>query len=124
MRPRNKFVAYLFCFPLGILGLHKFYLHQPLLGVVYFFTGGLLVVGWLYDLVTLPDQVDRYNEKHDLLTDVESMLEEEIEELEDELYALRREIKHLRGNSEVAALKRRVRELEDQLAREADTNPG
>lgn len=114
-RPRNTLLAYLFAFPLGILGLHKFYLHQPIWGVTYFFTGGLFVVGWLYDLVTLPDQVALINEKHELNEDVEALLEEEIAELEDELFELQDEIDHLRSNDESGALRKRIADLEAQL---------
>ncbi|HIG41822.1 MAG TPA: NINE protein [Gammaproteobacteria bacterium] len=107
------------CFPLGILGLHKFYLRQPLLGVAYFFTGGLFVVGWLYDLVTLPDQVDRCNYKLDMDGDLENLQEEEIEFLEDEIVQLRDEITGLLAKQstdpEVALLKDRIKELEALL---------
>ena len=120
---RNKLVAYALCFPLGILGLHKFYLHQPLRGVLYFFTGGLLIVGWLYDLVTLPGQVDWCNEKHDLKANVQELLEEEIVDLEEELFALQDELDHLRSNDDVLRLKKRVAELENQL-RTHNERPG
>lgn len=114
-RPRNTLLAYAFAFPLGILGLHKFYLHQPVRGVLYFFTGGLFVVGWLYDLVTLPDQVELYNQKHDLKVDVETLLEEEIVDLEDELLEMQDEIERLRSDDRVPALRKRIAELESQL---------
>lgn len=118
-RPRRTPIAYMLCFPLGILGLHKFYLMQPVRGVLYFFTGGLFIVGWLYDLVTLPDQVDHCNAKHELKTDVQSMLEEEIQELEDELFELEDEIDRLRANDrpseQVEQLKQRIADLEKQL---------
>ena len=95
---RKVWVAYLAAFPLGVLGIHKFYLRQPVLGCIYFFTGGLLVVGWLYDLVTLPGQVDRCNEKLSSVEDLEELLEEEVEDLEDEIIQLQDEIIHLRSN--------------------------
>jgi TM2 domain-containing membrane protein YozV len=34
----------------GIYGLHRFYLGQTGMGVAYFFTGGLLMVGWIRDM--------------------------------------------------------------------------
>ena len=118
-RERNVWIAYMTCFPLGILGLHKFYLRQPLLGVAYFFTGGLFVVGWLYDLVTLPDQVDRCNYKLDMDGDLENLQEEEIEFLEDEIVQLRDEIAGLLAKQstdpEVSLLKDRIKELEALL---------
>lgn len=115
--PRSTLVAYLLCMPWGVLGLHKFYLHQPLLGAVYFFTGGLFVVGWLYDLVTLPFQVDRFNALYAGGQDVQSMLEDEILDLEDELDELQGELSRLRSSSEVTRLEKRIAELERQLRR-------
>ncbi|HJN51504.1 MAG: TM2 domain-containing protein [Pseudomonadales bacterium] len=114
-RERQVWIAYLACFPWGVLGIHKFYLRQPLLGILYFLTGGLFVVGWLYDLVTLPDQVDRCNDKRELTEDLEAILEDEIEDLEDEVIQLRQEIAHLKSNQDVEALRVRVRELESSL---------
>ena len=118
-RERKVWIAYMTCFPLGVLGLHKFYLRQPLLGVLYFLTAGLFVVGWLYDLVTLPDQVDRCNYKLDMDGDLENLQEEEIELLEDEIMQLRDEIAGLLAKQnpdpEVAVLKDRIRELESLL---------
>lgn len=34
----------------GVYGLHRFYLGQTGMGVAYFFTGGLLMVGWIRDM--------------------------------------------------------------------------
>ena len=34
------------------------------MGVLYFFTGGLLLVGWIFDLFSLGNQVDLYNALH------------------------------------------------------------
>jgi TM2 domain-containing membrane protein YozV len=38
----------------GLFGLHKFYLGRPFIGLLYFFTGGLFLVGWIVDFFTLP----------------------------------------------------------------------
>ena len=46
---------------LGLLGVHRFYLGKWVTGLLYFFTGGLLGVGYLYDLWTLNDQVSEAN---------------------------------------------------------------
>ena len=51
--PKNKWVAFLLCFFLGVLGAHKFYEGRIGMGILYLFTGGLLGVGWLVDLVVL-----------------------------------------------------------------------
>lgn len=113
--PRSTLIAYMLCFPLGVLGLHKFYLHQPVRGVLYFFTGGLFVVGWLYDLVTLPVQVAHYNEEYADDPGIQALMEEEILDLEEELLDLQEEIKHLRSDGEAARLRKRIEELESQL---------
>jgi TM2 domain-containing membrane protein YozV len=41
----------------GLLGMHKFYLGRPFVGLLYFFTGGLFLIGWMIDFFTLPRQV-------------------------------------------------------------------
>lgn len=116
-KPRRTSVAYLLAIPpLGLLGLHNFYLRKPVFGVLYFFTGGLLIVGWLYDLVTMSEQVAEFNSKHKLEPDPQEELELEIDELEDELDALNAELVRLKsGQENVDALKQRISELESQL---------
>jgi TM2 domain-containing membrane protein YozV len=46
---------------LGIFGLHRFYLGKWVTGIVWLLTGGLLLVGLLYDLWTLNTQIDDVN---------------------------------------------------------------
>jgi len=46
---------------LGPLGIHRFYQGKILTGLLYLVTGGLLGVGWLYDLLTLNGQLDELN---------------------------------------------------------------
>lgn len=57
MPVKDTFVAYLLFFVFSILGVHKFYLRKPFIGILYIFTFGLLGLGLLYDLFTLPSQV-------------------------------------------------------------------
>ncbi len=42
---------------LGIFGVHRFYQGKWLTGLLYLFTGGIFMVGWIYDLATLNDQI-------------------------------------------------------------------
>lgn len=45
----------------GVFGLHRFYLGEPLWGILYLCTGGLFLLGVIYDILTLNDQVSRQN---------------------------------------------------------------
>lgn len=38
----------------GFLGAHRFYYGKPISGTIYFFTLGLLGIGWLVDLFLIP----------------------------------------------------------------------
>lgn len=38
----------------GFTGAHRFYYGRPISGTLYFFTLGLLLIGWLVDLVLIP----------------------------------------------------------------------
>ena len=38
----------------GFLGAHRFYYGKPVSGTIYFFTLGLLFIGWIVDLFLLP----------------------------------------------------------------------
>jgi TM2 domain-containing membrane protein YozV len=39
---------------LGFTGSHRFYYGRPVSGTIYFFTFGLLGIGWLVDLLLMP----------------------------------------------------------------------
>ena len=116
-KPRRTPIAYMLAIPpLGLLGLHKFYLKRPLLGVAYFFTAGLFIVGWLYDLVTMSDQVDAFNHKHETEPNLLDVLEMEIDDLEDALELAHAELNRLRSDSgQVDTLKQKISDLENQL---------
>ena len=47
---KSFLIALLLCIIGGYLGLHRFYLGYPILGTIYFFTGGILLIGWIIDL--------------------------------------------------------------------------
>ncbi len=38
----------------GFMGAHRFYYGKPVTGTIYFFTLGLLFVGWIVDLFLIP----------------------------------------------------------------------
>lgn len=58
---KSILVAYLLWLLGGFLGLHKFYLGRPFMGLFYFFTFGGFMMGWMYDFFTLPHQVQTAN---------------------------------------------------------------
>jgi len=45
----------------GIAGIHRFFMRRTGTGVLYLFSWGLFGFGTLYDLITMPKHVDRYN---------------------------------------------------------------
>jgi TM2 domain-containing membrane protein YozV len=59
--PANYTVAWVLLTFLGIFGVHRFYLGKWLSGLIWLLTGGLFLLGWLYDLWTLNEQVDERN---------------------------------------------------------------
>lgn len=48
---------------LGMLGIHRFYMGKVGTGLIWLFTGGLFIFGWLYDFCTLNEQVDELNRR-------------------------------------------------------------
>ena len=56
-------VAWLLLMFLGLFGIHRFYLGKWVTGIIYLISGGLLGIGWLYDLCTLNQQISDLNMK-------------------------------------------------------------
>lgn len=52
-KPKDKWVALLLCFFFGYIGLHRFYEGKFGTGLLYFFTGGLVGIGVLVDLIRI-----------------------------------------------------------------------
>src|SRR5262245_6907998 len=46
-------IGYL-CWLFGFLGMHRFYFGKPITGTIWFFTLGLLGIGWVIDLFLIP----------------------------------------------------------------------
>ena len=51
--PCDKETAYFLCLLGGWAGAHKFYEGKILMGVIYIFTGGLLLIGCIIDLIAI-----------------------------------------------------------------------
>ncbi|MFT5085313.1 MAG: TM2 domain-containing membrane protein YozV [Lentisphaeria bacterium] len=54
-------IAWLLLFFGGVFGLHRMYMGKWLSGILYLFTFGFFMLGILYDLWTLNDQIDEVN---------------------------------------------------------------
>lgn len=65
--PLDYTVAWLLLTFLGIFGIHRFYMGKVATGIIWLITGGLLGLGWLYDLWTLNDQVSEVNMRSPLV---------------------------------------------------------
>ena len=50
---KSQLIALLLCILLGWIGIHRFYLGHPIMGVIYLLTGGLCGVGWLIDIILI-----------------------------------------------------------------------
>ncbi len=101
IKERNIAVAYILWLTFGILGAHKLYLRRPMMALLYLFTAGFFLIGWIVDLFTLGEQVDTCNDRiynplqreEQQSEDVEDYideLEEQVEELQEELQEQRR----------------------------------
>jgi TM2 domain-containing membrane protein YozV len=49
----SKVIGYLLWI-FGFTGAHRFYYGKPVSGTIWFFTGGLLLIGWIVDLLLIP----------------------------------------------------------------------
>jgi TM2 domain-containing membrane protein YozV len=49
----SKLIGYLLWI-FGFIGAHRFYYGRPVSGTIYFFTLGLLLIGWFVDLFLIP----------------------------------------------------------------------
>jgi len=57
----NYAVAWLLLTYFGVFGLHRFYIGKVWTGILYLFTGGLLLVGVAYDFWNLNKQIAEIN---------------------------------------------------------------
>lgn len=57
----NYSVGWLLLSFLGLFGIHRFYIGKWLTGLLYLVTGGLVGIGYLYDLWTFNSQINEAN---------------------------------------------------------------
>ena len=50
---QSRIIAFLLCLFFGYLGFHRFYTGSVFLGLLYLLTGGILGIGWFFDLLLL-----------------------------------------------------------------------
>lgn len=61
--PTDYSVAWILLTFLGAFGIHRFYMGKIGTGIIWLLTGGLFLIGWLYDFCTLNRQVDEINRR-------------------------------------------------------------
>ena len=59
----SKVIGY-FLWIFGFTGSHRFYYGKPVSGTIWFFTLGLLLVGWLVDLFLIPSMARRADRRY------------------------------------------------------------
>ncbi len=59
--PVDYSAAWLLLTFLGLFGIHRFYMGKWITGLIYLCTGGLFLLGILYDYWTLNGQIDEIN---------------------------------------------------------------
>ncbi len=57
-----SYLLWLLCF-VGLCGIHRFYNGKWITGLLWFFTGGLFLIGQLVDLFLIPSMTERANFK-------------------------------------------------------------
>jgi TM2 domain-containing membrane protein YozV len=49
---------------LGFTGSHRFYFGKPISGSIWFFTGGLFLIGWVVDLFLIPSMARKADQRY------------------------------------------------------------
>jgi len=62
--PINYDLTWILLSFLGLFGVHRFYMGKIFTGLLYLCTGGLFLVGYLYDFITLNEQLSEVNGKY------------------------------------------------------------
>jgi TM2 domain-containing membrane protein YozV len=61
--PIDYTLAWILLTFLGIFGVHRMYMGKWLSGLLYLLTGGLFLIGYVYDYWTLNDQITVLNSR-------------------------------------------------------------
>lgn len=54
-------IAWILLTFLGVFGIHRFYMGKILTGILYLFTGGVFLLGIVYDFWTMNEQINTVN---------------------------------------------------------------
>lgn len=62
---KSKWTAFFLCVFLGYFGVHRFYVGKVFTGLIYLFTGGFFIVGWVFDalLILIGSFRDKYGHR-------------------------------------------------------------
>ena len=60
--PTDYNIAWILLTFLGVFGIHRFYMGKILTGILYLLTGGVFLLGIVYDFWTLNEQINTVNE--------------------------------------------------------------
>ncbi|SFI07226.1 NINE protein [Modicisalibacter xianhensis] len=66
--PTNYTVAWVLLTFLGVFGIHRMYMGKWLTGLLYLLTGGLFLIGVLYDFWSLNDQISMKHSRRDIFS--------------------------------------------------------
>ena len=61
--PTSYTIAWILHTFLGVFGAARLYMGKWFTAIIWFFTGGLFLLGWLYDYWTLNEQIDEVNRR-------------------------------------------------------------
>ena len=59
--PYSYNVAWILLTFLGLFGIHRFYMGKWISGIIYLLTGGIFLIGYIYDFWTLNEQLSLIN---------------------------------------------------------------
>jgi len=59
----SKLIGYVL-WVFGFTGSHRFYYGKPVSGTIWFFTAGLLLIGWIIDLFLIPSMARRADRRY------------------------------------------------------------
>ena len=59
--PIDYTLAWLLLTFFGVLGVHRMYMGKWISGIIYLLTGGIFLIGYVYDYCTLNDQISIIN---------------------------------------------------------------